>query len=977
MDKLMKIFPEVDEKFLEEQLAASADREQVERSIEILSQQALPELSLSSKLQKEAVLSLLAIFGGSSFLSRFLLQNFEVFVRLIRSSELHTLKSHDRFRKEAAALSQHVGDFEQLCRLLRRYKYEQVLRIAIRDLRAIAPIEEITAELSHLASACTDAAYRVCRRLLDPEGILKEPFVVLGMGKLGGEELNFSSDIDLIFLYDAPEPNAPLNKKGIPSTAHAYFVRLAERITKALNTITPDGIVWRVDLRLRPEGSRGPICHSVRSAQDYYESWGETWERAALFKGRPIAGDLELGWRFLKQLEPWLYRRYLDYATIEDIQLLKQKIDREVATSSRKEWDLKLGIGGIREIEFFIQTIQLVNAGKNRHLRERNTLKALAVAGEQKCLDGEIAEKLSSAYRFYRKMEHRIQMVEERQTQRLPSDPKDLEKLAVRSGFSNSTELLNKIESQRETVHAIFRTLLSDERRKEGEKVDPMIDKVFAGEISKEEATHWLRKNRFSNPEAALKHIALLREGPPHIYFTAKARRAFEKLGPQFLDAASKSPDPSQSLIHLERFLTAVGSRGGIYSLLLENPKTLRFLIQLFGSSTFLSNFLIQRVELLDSLVMRGYAQSRKDCVELRKELNEALDRFSDKEDRLNAFRQFRNGEMLRIGLNDLWGELGIVGVATQLSDLADVTLEKVLEMAEQDAQERFRSRPNMAIFALGKLGGRELNYHSDLDLLFVYPDRSSPEACVLAAQRVLSYLSTNMASGYLYKPDTRLRPSGKSGPLAVSVKAFKDYYSHHAAVWERLALTRLRWVVGNESLRNAITGVVQSCVVGWTYTDDDWREVDRIRRRIEKELAQERGGKYNPKLGRGGLIDIEFLVQRLQLEAGFAEPNTLDGIERLVAANALEASTGASLREHYLFLRRLENRLRIVSDFSLLELPVEGESLERVARRMDYVPLKGKTPGQRLIEEYRKRTEEVRKIYKVFFLSPRGRGSR
>ncbi|MBI4209688.1 MAG: bifunctional [glutamate--ammonia ligase]-adenylyl-L-tyrosine phosphorylase/[glutamate--ammonia-ligase] adenylyltransferase [Deltaproteobacteria bacterium] len=967
---LRKTFPSVNAKILEEGLRTAADLEQVERCIQDLLQQNPKRSTRSSEEQTETLLSLFAIFGGSAFLSRFVLQNFDIFLDISSSKSLHEQKPHSQFHKEIYNVIKNPNIFEQFCAVLRRHKYEQILRIAIRDLRSLAPIEEITAEISDLASACTEAAYQACRHFLDPQQIVKEKFVVLGMGKLGGGELNFSSDIDLIYLYDTNhlKPESPLQHRGLPSTLHEYFSRLSEKITRALSAITPEGFVWRVDLRLRPDGNQGPLCHSVTSALTYYESWGRTWERAALFKARPVAGNLELGESLLRQLEPWLYRRYLDFGTLEDIENLKERINREVEAQKKETWDLKLGIGGIREVEFFIQTIQLVNAGKNPSVRERNTLQALKQAAEEGLIEEEIADSLSSAYRFYRKVEHRLQMLEERQTQRLPSKPEELEKLARRSGFWKTSDFVSELDSHRQTVQKIFNTLLGSSRRSEA--TDPEMERILREEASEKEILQWLQDHRLQDPSAALKNIRLLREGPPYAYFSDKAKRAFERLGPLFIKEVIASPNPDQALIHLERFVTAIGSRGGIYSLLLENPKTLQLLVNLFGSSVFLSNFLIAHLELLDALVLRGYAKVQKTRAELEEELRESLKSLSNKEDCLIALRQFKNGEVLRIAVNDLWGDLDGVSVCEQLSDLAEIALQNALGMAQEEVKKRFKIEAPLAIFALGKLAGRELNYHSDLDIIFIIPNESSAplEAYTMAAQRVISNLAAILPSGYLYKVDTRLRPSGTRGPLVTSLSTFENYNLTQAAVWEKLALTRFRWIAGNKDLEALVTQAVERCLKESRYLEADWREVDRIRGRMEKELAHEEGGKYNLKTGHGGLVDIEFIVQKLELEAAFAEPNTWKALERLQAAGLLDPAVGTSIKEHYLFLRRLENRLRIVGGYSVSELPKERIALEAVARRMGYADLQSKTAGEQLMEEYTKRTREIRKIYQRFF---------
>ncbi|MEK7713680.1 MAG: bifunctional [glutamate--ammonia ligase]-adenylyl-L-tyrosine phosphorylase/[glutamate--ammonia-ligase] adenylyltransferase, partial [Deltaproteobacteria bacterium] len=419
--------------------------------------------------------------------------------------------------------------------------------------------------------------------------LIESTFVVLGMGKLGGNELNFSSDIDLIYLYQSDEGETRGGDRTY--TLYEFYCKMSELITKAISANTEEGFVFRVDLRLRPEGQNGPVANSIASAMIYYESWGETWERSAMLKARPVAGDLSLGEFFLKELEPFIYRKYLDFSTIEDIKEMKLKIDRELALKPGM-WDVKLGSGGIREIEFLVQATQLIHAGKDLSLRERNTLKSLQKLKDKLLLTHEDHETLAAAYRFLRTVEHRIQVENERQTHKLPSKVEDLKRLAKRCGFGELAEFKKTLEFHSRDVERLYDGIFHEPSRSI-EDVPPEVAHIFSSEADKDEVVRRLSSMGFEDTEAAYRRLDALREAGLSARLSQRSRTALRRLAPRLFLEASKSPDPDMAIVNLDRFLNAVGAKGGFYSLLLENPKMIRFLAVLFGTSEFLSHFLI------------------------------------------------------------------------------------------------------------------------------------------------------------------------------------------------------------------------------------------------------------------------------------------------------------------------------------------------------------------------------------------------
>ncbi|MBI4746514.1 MAG: bifunctional [glutamate--ammonia ligase]-adenylyl-L-tyrosine phosphorylase/[glutamate--ammonia-ligase] adenylyltransferase [Deltaproteobacteria bacterium] len=826
-----------------------------------------------------------------------------------------------------------------------------MLRVGCRDLFGYGALDEITSELSSLASAALDTAYRFCLNLLkssygapyyrDETGALKEcTFVVLGMGKLGGNELNFSSDIDLIYLYQSDEGETRGGDRTY--TLYEFYCKMSELITKAISANTEDGFVFRVDLRLRPEGQNGPVANSIASAMIYYESWGETWERSAMVKARPVAGNLSLGDSFLKELEPFIYRKYLDFTTIEDIKEMKLKIDRELALKPGM-WDVKLGSGGIREIEFLVQATQLIHAGKDKALRERNTLKSLQKLKDKGLLTHEDHETLAAAYRFLRTVEHRIQVENERQTHKLPAKAEDIKRLAKRCGFMELADFKKALEFHSGDVERLYDGIFHEPSRSV-EDVPPEVIHIFSPEADKDEVVRRLSSMGFEDTEAAYRRLDALREAGPSSRLSHRSRTALRRLAPRLFLEASKSPDPDMAIVNLERFLNAVGAKGGFYSLLLENPKMIRFLAALFGTSEFLSHFLIAHPELLDTLLRADTVTPVK-----RKE------------------------------------ELGLPEVSAQLTTIEDISLETELKVSLEEIRTRYGapflsdgSEAVISVIGMGKLGGGEMNYSSDLDLIFIYSGGgetkgpkviTNQEYFARVAQKVISFLTLQTREGYLYKVDTRLRPSGSAGTLVSSLDAFMAYHRESARLWERQALIKARCVAGDAEFGEKVARSIASVVYNPGIDDEGRKEMCHLRERMEKELAREGPERYNVKSGRGGIVDIEFTTQFLQLKhgtelVGLRNPKTLDALKAVFDAGLIEPEDYSALKDAYLFLMKTENRLRILHNISTDQMDLDAGRLAKLARRLGYESQGADAPGDIFLRDYRSHTEKVREIY-------------
>ncbi len=693
---------------------------------------------------------LLTILGASAFLSGILCRRASFFAGLFQKDQIRRTKTEAQMCTELRQMIADDADTAALKKGLRIFKAQEMLRIGGRDLCGLAGLEEVTDELSSLAAATLQRAFEICSLQLQAEYGLpmldaddgtsteQAEFTILGMGKFGGCELNFSSDVDLIYFYSSDRGQTtgitdPVRGQRNRISLHQYFIKLSELISKAIGQATEDGFVFRVDLRLRPEGNSGEMANSLVAGEIYYESWGQSWERSAMLKARPVAGSKALGEQLLQRLEPFIYRRHLDYAMIDDIKVMKQKIDRSLTREKEGELNLKLGHGGIREIEFFIQALQLINAGKNPHLRERNSLKALQLLCAEELITIEERDNLSEAYRFLRTTEHRIQVVNEQQTHNLPTRPEELTALARRCGFTHSDEFMAILQQHRENVTAIFRDLFYTSEEELPSQVSPEVVFLFDDNADPDLCMDILEEKGFSQPENAYESLTVLRQGGTKGYLTERARRQLDRIAPLLFQEVLHSPDPPMALANMEKFLQACRrARGTYYALLAENHEIIKVLVSLFATSQFLSRNFIQHPEVLDSLVSRSYAQSVKEPEDLTAELSGHLANASHYEEKLNTLRRFRNEEFLRIALNDLHGHTPQGQTTRQLSLVADACLQQALIMAREELLERYglpycqndsgaSHEAEFAIVGMGKLGGMELNYHSDLDIIFIY----------------------------------------------------------------------------------------------------------------------------------------------------------------------------------------------------------------------------------------------------------------
>jgi glutamate-ammonia-ligase adenylyltransferase len=898
-----------------------------------------------------------------------------------------------------------LDDPDAVRRGLRLFAQRERLRVAARELLASeggegGDVDTTARELSDLAQVCIELATEEALRWAEARfgtPVTKDgercAFTVLGMGKLGGRELNCGSDVDLLPFYDTDDGD--VRKGGVTGelteqTLHEHFARVTQRLTATLEDATDEGISWRVDLRLRPEGARGPLVNSLHAAERYYETWGRTWERAALLRARPVAGDLAFGQVVLDALAPFVWRKVVDPRIAREMSELVVRGRAEL--SSEPDRDLKLGPGGIREVEFFVQSLQLIWGGREPSLRLSNTLDSLRRLRGRGLVTDRESRELEAAYLTLRRLEHRVQFATGHQTHILPRGEL-LETIAKTVGFATGKELEKDLDKTKRRVSTRFGSLTRKLENSPGG--DPQLAPLFAAIDSGEEAlvlTALLAPagsmssvdfSTSASPDLARHLLALARR--PDFPLGATARDRHPELAPHLLEALADAADPEQATRYLASFFTRLQTPGVYARAMADDRQVVRKLVGLFGASAFLGESLVFHPELVESVLFaKGPPTPDRARRHVDEEIAEALQRASEHDDRdpedvfVGALRHAKSRIMMEVGLAELSGELLTREATTVLSAVADATLEHATRyaLAEKGLD------GGLAVVAMGKLGGREIGYGSDLDIFFLYEpgeddDGSRSERYVRAAQRVLRLVSAPHGDGPGYELDTRLRPSGSHGLLVVSLEAFARYHGlkldgtpHGNAIeghdWERQALVKARLCAGDATLGPPFAALATR--VAYERGAPDPERVHHLRMRMEKELAREAPPhRFDVKLGKGGIVDVEFAAQWLQMKHG-ADPrvrttDTETALSALEACGYLETSIAAVLREGYTVLRRLEQALRVVHGTSASLIEEGAPGVAALARRMGFRdgPV---TASDSLFERYRGVTRDVRAAY-------------
>src|SRR5436305_2560773 len=813
-------------RWIRERSAASLNPSQVQTSLVQLSEQwpesaqSLIEVVEQFPLGEAALLHLLAV---SSICAARLTRNPETLLWLSqpkiclasRGSAEMVAELHD-LAGNSATSTKFAG--------LRFWKGREMTRIAVRELANVASLEETTGELSQVAEICIRNVFEHWNMELRQQyGSPKAEFAILAMGKLGGGELNHSSDVDLLFLYSEEGQLTP------HISYHQFFNRLGNKILETFSTPHPAGSLFRVDLRLRPEGSSGPLARSLESMENYYAGFGETWERIALIKARGIAGSRELAYDFLRLHQPFIYPKNSTPDLLEEIAKIKHRIERDIVGTGKLDRDVKLGRGGIRDIEFVVQTLQVIHGARHPFLQEPNMLKALRALREVDLLASQEGLALDNAYRFLRRVEHRVQIEAEQQTHTVPDEPEALLQLGRSLRFSSANDFTAALQSRMSSVRPIFRRIISGTR-------------VETAGVSLES---------FNDPKRAEKALRDLERGAAGFHVAARTRQIFQKLRPMLLDWLARAADPDATLNQFLRFVEAYGLRSLLFELLVTNPRLLELVVKSLDASRFAGDLLIRHPQLLEDLTRDpAFDEPRSLPENLRR-----LESLGASANNLDPIRAYRQRQLLRIMLREIVGLATPAAVSAELSDLAEACLVFTATLIGDE---------QLTIIAFGKIGGRDIGYGADLDVIFVGEENR-------AAQNLISVMAQPTAEGNIWALDTRLRPEGENGPLVCSLPTYQAYYDNRAQLWEMQALTRARAITG--PLKDEFVDLAKAA---WRRASQDPELLVKIDSMLER-IRRERGSGSvfrDLKTGCGGIIVAEFLVQALQMRKNIWEPN-------------------------------------------------------------------------------------------------------
>ena len=836
-------------------------------------------------------------------------------------------------------------------KILRQFRQREMLRIAVRDLAGLADLATTLEDLSALADLCIQQALdflyqRQCLEWGTPtdDNGNSQQLVVLGMGKLGARELTFSSDVDLIFTY----PEEGRTADGMKSTSNEdFFLRLCRNLIKAIGTQTAEGFVFRVDTLLRPFGESGPLVMNFNRMVDYYETQGREWERYALIKARPVAGDIAAGQRLIEELKPFVFRRYLDYNTFESLRDMKNRIALEVQSKGLQD-NIKLGPGGIREIEFFGQMFQLLRGGVQPELQARPILTILKRLVEHDYIPSQAEYDLNSAYDFLRRTENRIQADMDQQRHSLPQNEEDRCRLAWAMGFDDWSSFLNILREHRQKVQQHFSALLesgsAEESSKtpEGEDLKDVLSAIWQGVAQEPQALRALEELNFQKPDETLKLINDLSSDAVLRPMSAMGQDRLTKILPLLITAAGGTAHPLLVLGRLFDLIKSICRRTAYLSLLCEYPIVIDHLAKLFESSPWIADLLGRHPVLLDELLDPRTLYSPPIREELVEELRSLLSGIpeEDIEHQLETMRIFKQTNTLRVAASDITNVLPLMKVSDRLSDIAEVVLNEVVSLSWRHLVAKHgaptcrlndqQCNQGFAVIAYGKLGGLELGYRSDLDLVFLHaaaPGQTqggqrpidNAQFFTRLGQRVLHFLSAHTAAGILYEADMRLRPSGDSGMLVSHIDGFKDYQLNDAWTWEHQALIRARAVTGDTVLQQQFEQIRMEAL---SLTREDGKlkeEVNSMRERLRQaQSPAQTEGTFDIKQGRGGVMDIEFLVQYLMLRHAHQNPEITrwtDNVRQLQSLSqheVIDQQTAFGLRRAYLILRAMGHRLNL-----------------------------------------------------------------
>lgn len=895
------------------------------------------------------------LFSYSQFLANYSVKNPDALFHAI--DNLTIAFDSEQLRIELKELLSFCNSINDGMKAVRNFKKNKLLIITLKDILKQAELQEIMLDMSNLADAILWESLDFVESFLRlrygaPEN---NSIAVIALGKLGAMELNYSSDVDIIFVYkEEGETSGISTVQGVTInkiSAFEYYTKLVEEYTRFLSANTEDGFAYRVDLRLRPQGQRGSLALSLRSYEEYYESWGQLWERAALLRVRPIAGPIaekmQLGQEFLKTIRPFVYRKYLDFEAIEEIRRMKSQVEQmKAGTLSR---DIKRGYGGIREIEFFIQIFQLIYGGKESSLRERSTFKALHRLLQKGFIGYEDFGQLFDNYIFLRTLEHRLQQLNDIQTHNLPSSDMELDILGKKMGFPDRSTFLSELNRRRHKVRAIYDSLM-ESRKKLPQgllsnifwDMETPVEHLMAEELS---------KTKITDTKKAMHYLTKIRNNI-YSFQTIRGRRLLEDILPRFVDEALRGINPDLALLQLVDFSSILASKESYLEAIAQRPEIISVLNFIFSQSEYLSKILMDSPEYIESIV-EGEIR-KKSARALKNELKLLIERHGE----TTAIRLIRRFEEIKLGLLFMDRKIQVIELMKTLSKTADAILSILLE----------RHGTSLNIVAFGKLGGREIIFNSDLDLIFITSDEAA-EADIKAAEQLLRICMSYTKDGIAYRVDTRLRPEGSKGPLVSSIKGIRDYYLKHAQVWELQALLKARPILSHGVMESWSDGVkaarlfmeLRREVLMERGSEITASDIKKMRDRIQKELSKEVPGTYDIKLGSGGLEELEFIIQYLQLKNCKDNPQllvqgTLDAIKRLNKKGILKDEDTVIMDETYMLYRNIEIILRLRNESVLKE---GSSTLQSLAGFMD-------TDEKRILDSLNKKRAWISNFWDV-----------
>jgi glutamate-ammonia-ligase adenylyltransferase len=905
-----------------------------------------PDASSGEKSVNVPIFSLPVVWACSDFVAAACRRDERLLPWLFTEGRLQDGVTEDLLNADLESGLDPAGDEAHFMDELRRFRRRQLVRIAWRDIAGYADVETILAELSLLADVCIRAACRRAREGLAarhgiPRGEDGAPLelMVLGMGKLGGGELNFSSDIDLVFLFpEHGETDGPR-----PLEHEEYFARWGRKVAQLLGTVTAEGFVYRVDLRLRPFGESGPQVVSFDAFEDYLQQHGRDWERYAYVKARPVFGDRPFAELYRNVLRPFVYRRYLDFSVFESLREMKELIAREVERRELRD-NVKLGPGGIREIEFVVQAFQLIRGGGKPALQTRRLLEALPLLAGQKLLGAAAVEELGESYRFLRRVENRLQERNDEQTHDLPDGELERARLALAMGAADWPALAAQLERHRQRVSEHFRALIIGPGEPgAGDATDRALETLLEPETSDERRVELLRIARVGDVPGVLERLNRLRESTYYRRLDETGRRRLNTLLPSLLRGVAGGDGEVVALGRVLHVIELIGGRTVYLALLNENAVARRRLVELCAHSQFLTDqiaaFPLLLDELLDERLFDAVPSRAEFAEDLRARMAGA--EGDDPEHQVDLLRQFQRVAVFRVAVPDLTGRLPLMKVSDRLTDIAELICAEALSLSWQQivqrhgvpqygAHEGALREAGMIVVAYGKFGGIELGYGSDLDLVFLHDSAGEVQRTtgpkvvdngvffLRLVQRLVHVLSVHTASGRLYEVDTRLRPSGKGGLLVQSLDGFGDYQRSEAWTWEHQALLRARVVAGDPALRDRFEtlrrDILRLAVRRTTLRDD----VRNMRERMRAELSKSGAGQFDLKQDVGGITDIEFLAQYWTLQHAERYPelvtysDNIRQLESLASADIVPQSTVDVLTGAYRAYRQRMHHLSL-----------------------------------------------------------------